>query len=286
MKISKRIPATNLRDVWPKETDFSDWLVTEDGLELIATDMGIRVEDPQRECRSGDFPCDIVGHVLGDEDHRKVIDWLNDNTPPSISLYLAQIKAYQIGDSPVAPLLDVVCRPNLQIKVQREDISEASKETHLWRKIYWEEILTFIKNKRPPFSVQAASVEGWTNISIGRSNIYMELTLTPKIKCIGCGLRIKVAWKEEAFNQLKSQQAVIEAEIGEPLQWLPDVGPKQAKIMLKASIDPSDPANRDQVKAWMYEKSVAFHRAFHSRVMKLIPPTGASKMDDAEAEDE
>ena len=328
MKISKRIPVTNLRSIWPKETDFSDWLVTEDGLELVADDIGIQVEDPQRECRPGDFPCDIVGHVLGDEDHkvvienqfgrtdhdhlgklltyaaahsattaiwiteevsddhRKVIDWLNDNTPPSISLYLAQLKAYQIGDSPVAPQLAVVCRPNLQIKIQSEQVSEASKETHLWRKLYWEEILTFIKGKRPPFSVQAPSVGNWSNISIGRANIYLELTLTPKNKCIGCELRIKVPWKNEAFKQLKLQQSAIEVEIGEALLWLPDAGQKLSKIMLKANIDPADHSNRDQVKVWMYEKSVAFYEVFHERVKKLVSPTGSLIADEMETEDE
>jgi hypothetical protein len=328
MKISKRTSIANLRSIWPKETDFSDWLVTEDGLELIASDMGIQVENPQRECRPGDFPCDIVGHVLGDEnhkvvienqfgrtdhdhlgklltytaahsattaiwiteevsdDHRKVIDWLNDNTPPSISLYLAQLKAYKIGDSPVAPQLDIVCRPNLQVKVQHENISEASKETQLWRKQFWEEILTYIKSRQPPFSVQSASADSWINISIGRSNIYLELTLTPRNKCIACALRITVAWKDEAFKQLKLQEAAIETEIGEPLQWLSGVGQKSSKIMLKANIDPSNPLERDQVKTWMYERSLGFYQAFHGRVNKLTPPIETLMIDHAEADDE
>jgi hypothetical protein len=28
----------SLRDIWPRESDFSDWLISEDGLELIADD--------------------------------------------------------------------------------------------------------------------------------------------------------------------------------------------------------------------------------------------------------
>jgi len=88
----------------------------------------------------------------------------------------------------------------LQIKIQSENVSEASKETHLWRKLYWEEILTYIKSEHPPFSVQSPAVAGWSNISIGRANIFLELTLTPKNKCVGCELRIKVAWKDEAFK--------------------------------------------------------------------------------------
>lgn len=34
----------------------------------------MEVEEPQRECRPGDFSCDIVGHLVGDENHRLVIE--------------------------------------------------------------------------------------------------------------------------------------------------------------------------------------------------------------------
>ncbi len=236
-KIGKRIPVTNLRDIWPKEPDFSDWLITEDGLALIAEDIGVEVEDPLREHGLGDFPCDIVGHALGQpnhkivienqfgrtdhdhlgkllthaamhsamtgiwlaekvsDDHRKVIDWLNDNTPQTVSLYLAEIRAYRIGDSPAAPQLDVVSRPNLQTKLEVGDTNAELKERHIWRKQFWEEILGFIRDQKPPFRVQSPSTDAWTNIAIGRSHFAIALTLTPKRQCIGCELYMTPPWK-------------------------------------------------------------------------------------------
>jgi hypothetical protein len=144
MNIGKR-QSVNVKDIWKREIDFSNWLVTQEGLELIEQDLEVVMENPRRESRPGDYSCDIVGHALGNEehviaienqwgktdhdhlgklltyaavhqamtgiwiaehasdDHRQVIDWLNQNTPPTVSLYLAEIKAYHIGDSAAGP---------------------------------------------------------------------------------------------------------------------------------------------------------------------------------------
>lgn len=311
MKIGKRESVGNLQGIWAKETDFSDWLVTEDGLQLIAEDLGVEIEDPRREHRPGDFRCDIVGHLVGDEnhvvvienqfgktdhdhlgklltyasmntaataiwiseavsdDHRTVIDWLNANTPPQISFYLAQVKAYRIGDSPVAPQLDVVSRPNFEVKVQREASSAADKERHIWRKEFWQEILPYIQSQKPLFNVQSPSTDHGSSIALGRSHFNLALLLIPRRQCIGIEVFIGPAWKDAAFAQLHEQRADIEREIGSLLQWQPRPGKKSAGIVLEAEIDPRQPENRQAVKEWLHQQAVAFHKAFKPRVAQL-----------------
>lgn len=328
MRISKR-QQVSLREVWPLETSFSDWLVSEAGLSLIAEDIGVEVEDPKRECHPGDFRCDIVGHALGDEnhiivienqygktdhdhlgkmltyaavhaattgiwltervseDHRQVIDWLNNITPPNVNFFLAEIKAYRIDDSPVAPQLDVVCRPNLEVKVQRGESKQELKDRHVWRKEFWEEILTYIKDQNPPFNVQSPSIDHWSSIAIGRSNFSIALSLVPKHQCITCELTITPSWKDSAFEQLAAQREDIESELGKPLEWLPLPGRKVARIMVKANIDPKNDSNRELVKQWMNEQANAFYRVFRSRVQNLSADIVTTNSDsDDEVEDE
>ena len=43
-----------IRTIWNRETQFSDWLVTEEGLALISQDIGLELEGLQRESRPGD----------------------------------------------------------------------------------------------------------------------------------------------------------------------------------------------------------------------------------------
>lgn len=313
MMIGRRKQVTDLRSIWPTEPDFSDWLAKEDGLALIAEDLGLNVEDAKRESRPGDYPADIVGHALGDEkhiivienqfgktnhdhlgklltyaamhsamtgvwisehvspDHRKVVDWLNDNTPSQVSFYLAQLKAYKIGDSAVAPQLDVLCRPNIQAKLRRAEDATQSTETGAWRERAWEEILNYIADKNPPFKVQSPSDDHWSNISIGRSGFWIGLTLVPKNQNIGCELSMNVSWKREAFAQLLSQRQAIEAEIGAILDWREMPERKSARILLEAHIDPKDSNNMELVNEWMHEKSLAFYKAFHNRIKRVQP---------------
>ena len=313
MKIGKRVRVTDLRKVWSRENDFSDWLITDEGLALLEEDLGISVEDPRRECRPGDFPCDIVGRAVGDErhviiienqfgksdhdhlgklltyltansaatavwicehvsdDHRRVIDWLNDNTPSTAEFYLAQLKVYQIGDSPAAPQLDVVCRPNADTKNSNGSTDLELKERHMWRKSMWEEILPYLEQQKPPFRLQRPGTDAWSNIAIGRSDFYLALTLTPKRNCIGCELGITTSWKQEAFEQLKSEQAEIEAAIGKPVQWLELEGKKTARILLEQNVDPKLPENISFIKDWFAQYATIFYKTFNPRIKKLTP---------------
>ena len=74
MTIGRKTRILDIKTVWKKENDFSDWLTTDDGIALLADELGIEVENLQREVRGGDYPCDIVGNILGDEHHKIVIE--------------------------------------------------------------------------------------------------------------------------------------------------------------------------------------------------------------------
>lgn len=312
ISVGRRERIADIRAIWKKETDFSDWLVTEDGLTLLAQDLGIEIEEPRRECRLNEYPCDIVANRLEDEehivvienqfgktnhdhlgkfltyasvhkamtgiwiaeqasdDHRQVIDWLNENTPLTVNLYLVELKAYRIGDSPAAPHLDVVCRPNVAQKIVRGEKSDADRERHLWRQNFWQEIHEAIAQTKPPFRLPQAGTRHWSTIAIGRSGFEVNMLLTPRNQNIGVELFIKARdWKDSAFQQLCTEKDAIEAEIGEPLQWMPLHDKKSARILLEKKIDPREESNRQAICTWFCEKVPRMYRVFKDRVTAL-----------------
>ena len=319
MLIGKRERVQDVRQVWKRETDFSDWLVTEEGVTLLAEELGIEIENLTRESRPGDYPCDVVGNLLGDEnhivvienqygktnhdhlgklltyaavhkamtgiwisetisdDHRQVIDWLNENTPTNVSLYLVGLRLYRIGNSPVAPQLDVVCRPNLTVKETKSGLTQADLERHAWRRRMWIEIHEEIKSAKPPFRLQRPGDTHGSGISIGRAGFYLNLLLTPKNGSIGIELSITVSWKDEAFASLQAQSAAIEAELGSTLQWMPLPGKKSARVLLEAKIDPRRPENERQVREWFAVNSIKMFKAFKRRVLALSEPADAER---------
>lgn len=314
IQIGKRERVGDIRKVWKRETDFSDWLVSDDGVAFLAEELGIEIENPTRESRPGDFPCDIVANLLGDEnhkivienqygktnhdhlgklltyaavhkamtgvwisetisdDHRQVIDWLNENTPVNLNLYLVRIQLFRIGNSPAAPQLDVVCRPNLTIKETKSGLTQAEKERYAWRRGMWTQIHEAIRAAKPPFRLQSPGDEHWSSISIGRAGFHINMLLTPRNESIGIDLYITVPWKLEALQALELQKEAIEQEIGLPLQWLPLPGKKTARILLDAKIDPRNEANHQVIKDWFAEYSVKMFNSFKPRVSALTPP--------------
>jgi len=285
LPISKRTQVKSLKALWQQETHFSDWLTTQDGIDLLAQDLEIEIENPQREGKSANFSCDIVANIVGDEshvvvienqfgrtnhdhlaklltyaavhkavvgiwiaedaadDHRQVIDWLNENTPNTVSLYLVELKAFTIGSSPAAPQLDVVCRPNVTMKQANANLSEGDKKRNQWRLEFWTEIHNRMKSEKLPFRLQKPSQDHWSSIAVGRSGFH-----------------------------LKAQAAVIEKEVGATLDWRPMLDKGSAKVMLEAKIDPKGDGNRKAVSDWFAVWTPKMFLAFSNRVKALTEP--------------
>jgi hypothetical protein len=315
LPVSRRSQVQNIKTLWQQETHFSDWLATQDGIDLLTQDLGIAIENPRREGKGANFSCDIVANIVGDEshivvienqfgrtdhnhlaklltyaavhkavvgiwiaeeaadDHRQVIDWLNENTPNTVSLYLAELKAFTIGPSPAAPQLDVVCRPNVTMKQANSDLSEGDKKRRQWRLAFWTDIHNRMKSEKLPFRLQKPSEDHWSSIAVGRSGFHIEMLLTPKNQSIAVQLIIKPEdWKDLAFKQLNAQSTEIEKEIGATLEWRPMVGKDSSRILLEEKIDPKVEANRKAVCDWFAEWTPKMFLAFSNRVKALSEP--------------
>src|SRR5882724_4545695 len=46
------------------------------------------------------------------EEHRAALDWLNERTDEKINFFGLEVELWKIGDSPIAPKFNVVCKPN------------------------------------------------------------------------------------------------------------------------------------------------------------------------------
>ena len=77
------------------------------------------------------------------EPHLSAIHWLNEHTLEPFAFFGVQVKAVRIGDSPIAPLFEVLARPNgwdRQIQQQVRGSGQLS-ELSQWRMRFWECLL-------------------------------------------------------------------------------------------------------------------------------------------------
>jgi len=70
-----KLERVDLRVIWADEArDFTPWLATEEGLGLVGDEIGCRLELIKREAQVGTFSADILANVVGEEDHKVVIE--------------------------------------------------------------------------------------------------------------------------------------------------------------------------------------------------------------------
>lgn len=138
-----------LREVWPKEDlDFTPWLTANVG--QLDRELGIGLRDARREQSAGDFRVDILAETYNDsiaienqygrsdhrhfgqlltyiahsdqevsqgiwiveearDEHVKAVETLNE--AETVKIWIVEVSAVRIGDSPPAPVFKVVAGP-------------------------------------------------------------------------------------------------------------------------------------------------------------------------------
>jgi hypothetical protein len=73
------------------------------------------------------------------DEHLSAIKWLNENTAEDFNFFAICLRVVRIGDSPVAPIFDVLIRPNLwerQLQAAARSSQESSEVT-AFRREFW-----------------------------------------------------------------------------------------------------------------------------------------------------
>lgn len=94
MKELGRISHCKIRDIWPNENEFSDWLFSEENIELLSETLGLgAIQTEIREDKVGGFRADIVGEEA--DTGRKVI--IENQFEKSDHDHLGKIITYAAG---------------------------------------------------------------------------------------------------------------------------------------------------------------------------------------------
>ena len=171
----------SLREAWPDEArDFTPWLhdnITRlagaVGLDLEAVEMEVDVDgfsadiiatvpgtdqrvliENQLESSDHRHLGQILTYLSGvganaviwiarefHEAHRSAIGWLNEHTADEFAFFAVRVRVVQIGDSPMAPVFEVVERPNTWERTLARSRNKATSELTLQREAFWNRYL-------------------------------------------------------------------------------------------------------------------------------------------------
>jgi Domain of unknown function (DUF4268) len=110
----------------------------------------------------------------------------------------------------------------------------------------------------------------WKRFSIGRTGFSISSLISTRGNHVRVALRLPPDPQKFAFQALRGQQAALEAEFGESLEWLELPGRNASRIAIfKVSVDPAQKAQYPELHRWMLEKMDRFRAVFAARVREI-----------------
>ena len=204
------------------------------------------------------------------DEHQDAFQWLNKNSREGVDLFAIRLEVWRIGDSPPAVRLNPVEDPS-EWKEKAKRPEGILSETKQLQEEYWTQFRDLISDRATPLRARKPKPRHWYNNSIGRTGFTLQFTVNTVENRLYCQLVIKD--DTEVYQQLVSQQAEIEAEMGESLIWRPPEEAQRdsnrAKISLRRSGTLTDRAAWEDYHTWMIDRGEQFHTVFYDRLQEL-----------------
>lgn len=189
------------------------------------------------------------------EEHRAAIDWLNAISDDEHNFFGIEIKLYKIDDSPLAPIFNVIAKPNNWSKSIRSSANNTPlTDTKKLQQEYWTGFGNFVQSRKSSFKTQKPAPQHWTNISIGNSAISMSLSVDSRTKTIKIWLDIK--GKDPKANYDKLYDSLYNksiTEISQNIRWDRLDGKKMSVVELKRDADFSNRQDWNYQFEWFFE---------------------------------
>jgi hypothetical protein len=290
--------------------DFTPWLAKEENISRLGEALGLELEVEQTEVAVGPYSADILARdsagdhvvienqllktdhdhlgkaltyaaVLGahtvvwvasafTDEHRKTLDWLNDNTGDDLSFFGVQVELWSIDDSRPAIRFSVVSRP--ADIVRQASISKAGElsESRKLQLEWWTAFRDALLARQVVTSARSPRPRYWYDVPLGRAGMHLSLIASPDEGRIGVRLylRNKVGG-QRALAELLRERDAIERDIGSPLQW--DANPSAVDKTV-ALVRPAELCKKDkwpEYLEWMVDTTRRFHAAFAPRLHDL-----------------
>ena len=172
-----RLQPVDLRKAWPHEAkDFTPWLASNLDVLSGVTELKLRLEDTEVDVEgfsadlmardSMDDSLVLIENQLESSDHTHLgqiltylagldantviwiarefheahlsaIRWLNGHTPDKYAFFAVRVKVVRIGDSPIAPVFEVLERPSEWERGLRAVTAQGLSEIGRFRKEFW-----------------------------------------------------------------------------------------------------------------------------------------------------
>jgi hypothetical protein len=200
----------------------------------------------------------IVKDVL--EEHQQAVNWLNENTDERINFFAIKMEVWKIGDSTPAPKFHIVSKPNNWFKSVKQTIQKSElTDTKLLQLKFWDGFKAYSLSSEINLRLRKTNPQHWYDISFGRNDCHIGLTINSQKKELACEVYIPNA--KETYFEFEKFQESINQEMGK-LSWLELPNKKASRIKKTRKGDFSQEENWDEYFKWMADTALKFQNTF------------------------
>ena len=207
------------------------------------------------------------------EEHRAAIDWLNHITDKEFNFFGVEIELIKIGDSPAAPMFNVIAKPNgwsKDVKSSSQKSNEGRSEGEVFKYDFWSAFVDYMNNHPSKlFRTQSASYDHWMNIAIGKGSMHIALLVNTREQKVTIQLYIWDDAEKKYFDALVKYKEEAAEKIGTDLTWRRLDGKKASTIDLYKSCNLKDPAEQESIFSWYREYTEKFILFFKPILKKI-----------------
>ena len=186
------------------------------------------------------------------DEHLSAIRWLNEHTVDPFAFFAVRLRVVRIGDSPFAPLFEVVERPNnweRQLANQRRSVEGSRSELGQHRLDFW----THYCNRHPVYGTPDAASSRWAALQ-GTEGVVVQYLARSEV---GVFIRPpRGGSMEDLGRELAPNLERLSAELGAP------AGGQTSFLSKGLKVDSLDHANWDRMADWLDERTRAYQAAF------------------------
>lgn len=212
------------------------------------------------------------------EQHRSVLDWLNENTIDEVSVFGIEVEALRIGNSPPAVRFNVISKPNKWSKSTRSSVSREGVTIH--RQLqheFWTAFHDWLaKNDKKRIRLNRPAYQNWLNSGIGRSGMNLAVVISTwnsitnsEIPEVRVELVLTSEHAKQHFGQLEERKSEIQNLIDAPLTWHNLENSKSCKIYVQKDGEFRQKQNWPELFEWLAKYLSVFRDALGPIVRDL-----------------
>lgn len=302
-----KIKKVELREVWMKEPEFTEWLAEEENLVALGEELGLEISLIKTEADVGDFSLDILAEEAGtnikiiienqlemtDHDHLgKLITYASGHDARYIIWIFKDVREAhrqaidwlnkntndEINFFAVKLELWEIAgskpAPKFDVICRPNEWAKAIKgssaepsERSLRQLQFFTELRDYGQEKYKDIRFQSPRPQAYMNVSIGSSNAHVAMVIRSQKKSMTCELYIPD--NKKLYEALVQRAADIESELGIMLDWQRLNNAKAARIAISTDFDIDAPDNRPMYFDWLLKHSALFKNVFSKHIKDI-----------------